>query len=381
MKRNSLLFLAISRSISTTLVAAKRLRLHTPSWPVVAFLLACSLTLFSSLTFAVEKLPALAVADADATSPAEMKPYAELIEHTDTVIEMVPIPGGTFKMGSLDTEADRDPSEGPVHEIDIDPFWMGKYEITWEQYEIWGDELDTIRRRLLKSKSSPRDSIVDGFTRPTEPYTDMTFGMGSGTHPAICMTQHAARVYCKWLSAKTGRYYRLPTEAEWEYACRAGTTTAYSFGDDPAMLDEYAWFSENTNDQYEEVGQKKPNPWGLYDMHGNVSEWVLDQYLPDFYRSSPRRNPLAIPKILYPRVVRGGGWDNDAAQLRSAARIPSSEDWKQQDPQLPQSIWYHTDALSVGFRIVRPLVEPSEEEKLQLWENTQPEQVDPPEGE
>ena len=321
----------------------------------------------------------LPVPESSASSQKEMKPYAEQIEHTDVTIDMLPIPGGTFMMGSPNDEADREDDEGPVHEVSVDPFWMGKYEITWEQYAIWCDKVDMRRRTLLKIKKSPRDSVVDGFTRPTPPYTDMTFGMGEGRHPAICMTQHAARTYCKWLSAKTGRFYRLPTEAEWEYACRAGTDTAYYFGDDPAELEDHAWFFDNTGEGYEEVGQKKPNPWGLYDMHGNVSEWVLDQHLEDFYGKSAVKNPLAIPKTLYSRVVRGGGWDDDAELCRSASRIPSNEEWKEQDPQIPQSIWYHTDALTVGFRIVRPLTVPSDQERAAKWDNTQPEQIDPPE--
>jgi len=170
------------------------------------------------------------------------------------------------------------------------------------------------------------------------------------------MTQHAARVFCKWLTAKTGRYYRLPTEAEWEYACRAGTTTAYHFGDDPASLGEYAWFYDNSSEKTQPVGKKKPNPWGLHDMHGNVAEWVLDQHLADGYQKHAERDPLVIPTMLYPHVVRGGSWDDRAPDLRSAARAGSHPDWKQQDPQIPQSIWYFTDALHVGFRIVRPLV-------------------------
>jgi formylglycine-generating enzyme required for sulfatase activity len=207
----------------------------------------------------------------------------------------------------------------------------------------------------------------------------MSFGFGRGRYPAICMTQHAARKYCEWLSAKTGFYYRLPTEAEWEYACRAGTQSAYSFGENADELDKYGVFIDNSNDQYEEVGTKEPNPWGLYDMHGNVSEWVLDQHDPATYANrgdGEVANPLVIPKTLYPRVVRGGGWDNDAEQLRSAARIASDPSWKEQDPQIPQSIWYHTDALSVGFRIVRPLNEPTEEEKAAKWNKTDPLQID-----
>lgn len=318
-------------------------------------------------------------AAAIASSESEMKPYEQPIMHTDTSIEMVPILGGTFVMGSPDEEDGRGDDEGPPHEVKIDPFWMGKFEITWDQYDIWNENIDVIRRDLAGIKPSPVDLIVDGMTRPTEPYTDMSFGFGRGRYPAICMTQHAARKYCEWLSAKTGFYYRLPTEAEWEYACRAGTQTAYSFGDTADELEKYAVFIDNSDDQYDEVGTKEPNPWGLYDMHGNVSEWVLDQHAPETYSKrvgAEVANPLVIPKTLYPRVVRGGGWDNDAEKLRSAARIASDPSWKEQDPQIPQSIWYHTDALSVGFRIVRPLNEPTDEEKAAKWNKTAPLQID-----
>src|SRR5262249_3375032 len=157
-----------------------------------------------------------------------------------------------------------------------------------------------------------------------------------------CMTQLAAKTYCQWLSQKTGRFYRLPTEAEWEYACRAGTTTAYSFGDDPAQLGEYAWYFDNSEDAYHKVGTKYPNPWGVYDMHGNVAEWTLDQYIPDYYARSagtPSKNAWPIPTKVYPLAVRGGSWDDEPGALRSAVRRGSNKDWKQQDPQLPQSIW------------------------------------------
>lgn len=313
-----------------------------------------------------------------AANEAEMKPYAEQIEHTELEIDMLPIPGGEFVMGSPDTEPDRSDDEGPQRRVAVSPFWMSKCEITWDQYDVWNEDIDQLRRKLLSLAKTPRDVAIDGVSRPTEPYTDMSFGMGREDYPAICMTQHAARTYCEWLSAKTGRYYRLPTEAEWEYACRAGTTTVFSFGDDPAKLDEHAWFFDNSDDTYQRVGQKKPNPWGLHDMHGNVSEWVLDQHA-EYETLDDNRDPLVIPKTLYPRVVRGGGWDNDPDRLRSAARIASEEDWKEQDPQIPRSIWYHTDARSVGFRIVRPLIEPTAEQKASKWGKSEPEQKDPEE--
>ncbi len=342
-----------------------------------------SLILFCLITTTVDaedKVTALEIPAAVAKTAAEMKPYAEIIEHTDITLDMVPIPGGSFMMGSPDSEQDRHDDEGPQHEVRLSPFWMGKYEVTWDQYDAWGEGIDQLRRKMLSIKQTPRDLVVDGVSKPTEPYTDMSFGMGRENYPAICMTQHAARTFCKWLSAKTGRYYRLPTEAEWEYACRAGTTTAYSFGDDVADLEDHAWFFDNSEDQYQPVGQRKPNPWGLYDMHGNVAEWVLDQYVEDFYAKNTQwTDPLAIPTTLYPRVVRGGGWDDDPEMLRSAVREGSDGEWKKQDPQVPRSIWYHTDARGVGFRVVRPLMEPSAEEKAKKWDKTEPPQKDPEE--
>ena len=338
------------------------------------------LLLLVHTALAAEHPAPLPVANSEAKTESEMKPYTELIEHSRAKIEMVPIPGGKFNMGSPSGELKRKDDEGPQHAVELAPFWMAKCETTWDAYEVWMSDLDLYRRSALGIEANRRDQVAEEFqvSKPTEPYTDMTFGMGQRGYPAICMTQHAARTFCKWLTAKTGRYYRLPTEAEWEYACRAGTTTAYSFGDDPTKLDEYAWFYDNTNEKYGKVGKKKPNPWGLHDMHGNVSEWVLDQYSTDFYGQAGKMsvNPLNIPTTLYPRVVRGGGWDDDAAALRSAARKGSSLEWKEQDPQEPQSIWYHTDALSVGFRIVRPLQPPSSDQQAAKWDKTAPPQVD-----
>jgi formylglycine-generating enzyme required for sulfatase activity len=327
---------------------------------------------------AVDHPAPLPVKDSAANSEAEMKTYSELIEHSPAKIEMVPIKGGKFTMGSPASEANRKDDEGPQHEVSIAPFWMSKHEITWNSYEVWMSDTDILKRTVLGTKATKRDEISAAFqvSQPTEPYTDMSFGMGKRGYPAICMTQHAARVFCQWLSAKTGRYYRLPTEAEWEYACRAGTTTAYHFGDDPAELDDYAWHKGNTEQRYKKVGQKKPNAWGLHDMHGNVAEWVLDQHVSDAYKKHESTNPIVVPTELFPRVVRGGSFENTPELLRSAVRVGSSEDWKEQDPQEPQSIWYHTDALGVGLRIVRPLETPNDDDLAKKWNKSEPPQID-----
>lgn len=335
---------------------------HTAFYLVIA-----SVGCWVTSSFAAEAATPTPPADAEAKTQAEMKPYVEPISGTTVSVELVPIPGGTFTMGSSESEAGHKEDEAPQHQVTVDPFWMGKYEVTWDQYEIWTFSLDIQRRKINKIEPTERDKFADAVTRPTKPYTDMTFGMGKESYPAICMTQLAAKTFCQWLSAKTGHYYRLPTEAEWEYACRAGTTTAYSFGDDPGELGDYAWYYDNSEDAYHPVGKKKPNPWGLYDIHGNVSEWCLDEYLPNYYKTfaadKPALNPFTPPKKPYPQVVRGGSWDDDADRLRSAARRGSDKSWKVQDPQIPQSIWYFTDALFAGFRVVRPLNEPSEEQK------------------
>lgn len=327
---------------------------------------ACLIVLWQ-VARAEDALPPVENVDAAAATEAEMKPYTEAVQGTNVKFQMTPIPGGTFLMGSPESEANRNPDEGPQHEVQVAPFWMGVHEVTWDEYEVWLFRLDERRRQVLNTEATPRDLLADGVIRPTAPYTDMTFGMGKSGFPAISMTQAAAKMYCEWLTEKTGRFYRLPTEAEWEYACRAGTTTAYSFGDDPAQLDQYAWFYDNSGERYHPVGGKLPNPWGLYDMHGNVAEYCADQYVADFYQQfqgGPASNPHALATTIDPRVVRGGAWDDDPDRLRSAARRGSSNDWKMQDPQIPQSVWYYTNAKFVGFRVVRPLVEPTPEERV-----------------
>jgi formylglycine-generating enzyme required for sulfatase activity len=320
------------------------------------------------------------------TDAAAMKAYSDSISGSDVKFEMLPIPGGEFLMGSPAGEAKRKDDEGPPRTVKIEPFWMGKTEVTWNEYELFqfpslekGTNVPTERMdrelwlsmpELLPANAKPGVNPYigkesDAVSRPTTPYVEMSFGMGKENFPAISMTHYAAVKYCKWLTAKTGHFYRLATEAEWEYACRAGTTTRYSFGDDDSKLGDHAWHVANAGEKYQQVGKKKPNPWGLHDMHGNVAEWVLDAYVADY--SKVGDVPYTPGAAEYPHVARGGSWDDDPEALRSAARRASDASWKMRDPQLPKSKWYLTDAQFLGFRIVRPLKVPSKEEMERCW--------------
>ncbi len=300
---------------------------------------------------------------------AAMKEYTSVVPKTGAKYTMTPIKAGEFLMGSPASEKMRKPDEGPQVKVKVDTFYMGKFEVTWDEYKPF--MITPIDRYKDGAKKTPvvSDEPVDVVSSPTSPYMEMSFGMGQDGFPAISMTEHSALKYCQWLSAQTGHFYRLPTEAEWEYACRAGTTTAYFFGDGDKDLGDYAWFFDNSPDSYQQVGKKKPNPWGLHDMLGNVVEWVLDQYSPGTYAANGAgaTNPWVKPSTLYPRVARGGSWYDNPEDLRCAARKASSPAWKQQDPQLPKSIWYHTDAKWLGFRLCRPLKVPTPEEMFEIW--------------
>lgn len=274
---------------------------------------------------------------------AEMKPYKAVVPGLDPVIEMVPIRGGTFQMGSTG-KAD----EQPVHTVKLEPFWMARLEVTWDLY-----------RQFQFSKATGADLDVDAVSHPTRPYVEMSFGMGLDGFPAISMTQHAANKFAQWLSAKTGQFYRLPTEAEWEYACRADGAVQ--------ELDSVAWYEANSGGKYQKAGTKRPNSWGLYDMLGNVMEWTLDAYAP--YPSGTVSGPWVRSTKAYPHAVRGGSWNDAAAKVNCTARVGSDASWKVQDPQLPKSIWYHTDAQGLGFRVVRPLRVPSVADMNAYWNN------------
>ena len=305
----------------------------------------------------------------DGYAQDDFSEYEEEINTSDLTFSMVPITGGEFTMGSEINDPNRAKNEWPAHIVEVSDFWMGKHELTWDLYELWMLNIDRDNRAYKKLEETKSDSLSDAVTKPTAPYTDMTFGMGKSGYPAICMTQLSAKMYCMWLSARTGKFYRLPTEAEWEYACKAGTSSAYSFGDAAENLADHSWHLNNSFFQYQPVGQKPANPFGLHDMHGNVWEWTLDQFGPPPPQppSEKRINPMKVPTSLYPRVVKGGSWDDGPKNHRSAARMASEESWKQQDPQIPKSVWYHTDALFVGFRVVRPRYIPPLEEIEKYW--------------
>jgi formylglycine-generating enzyme required for sulfatase activity len=298
-----------------------------------------------------------------------MVPYTTNLPGTEIKFTMLPIPGGKFTMGSPDDEDDRRDDEGPQFEVTIKPFWMGKYEVTWQEYKRYMKlypEFQLLNRQGLRIVTPENE--IDAVTAPSPLYKPtITFEAGDADEePAASMSQFAAKQYTKWLSQTSSTFYRLPYECEWEYACRAGTKTAYYFGDDKDDLEDHAWYIENSDDARQEVGLLEPNPWGLYDMYGNVAEWVLDGYHEDGYTHVQQgdnvttESAFRTPTEIYSRVVRGGSFELEPEDCRSAARIASDKEWKTEDPNIPKSPWWYTDmpGLGVGFRLVRPLESP-----------------------
>jgi len=306
-----------------------------------------------------------------------MIPYEVKIPGTEVSFWMEPIPGGEFTMGSPEDEAGREETEGPQRKITVDPYWMARHEVTWAEYKIFMDLYDAFKAfEVAKIRTVTEDNKVDAITAPTVLYEpDFTFEYGADPkQPAVTVTQYACKQYSKWLSAITECQFRLPTEAEWEYACRAGTSTAYHFGNDASKLGDYAWYVDNTDDEgTKNVGQKKPNPWGLYDMHGNAAEWVID-YLQPYKTADGMLNAAkdwVRPEEVDPRAIRGGSWEFEAEECRCASRLGSdSEEWRTTDPNLPKSPWWFTDdpARGVGFRLVRNLKTVPRKEIAAFWE-------------
>lgn len=310
-----------------------------------------------------------------------MVPYTLRVPGSTVEIEMVPIPGGTFQLGSSEDEDGHEDDEGPQVDVNVAPMWVAKYETTWKQYKLFMSMYklfkDLNSRGIRKVDSS---NAVDAVTAPTELY-DPTFTYELGEDddmPAVTMTQYAAKQYTKWLSKLTGHQYRLPTESEWEYACRSGSSSAYHFGDDDSQLEDYAWFYDNSDELPHLVGQKKPNAFGLFDMHGNAMELVIDSYTEDGYELvADKDQPMtSVDSVRWAeeagnRAVRGGSFQDYPEDLRSAARIGTEDEpWKEQDPNVPLSPWWYTDDPSrgVGFRLFRNYDPMDEETLAKFWE-------------
>src|SRR5687767_13091238 len=194
----------------------------------------------------------------------ELKSYDETIPGTSVKFKMVAIPAGTFTIGSPASEKGREEDEGPQKKVQLSSFWIAEHEVTFEEWDTFFKNIDVPQTKAI---------AVDAISRPTAQYIDLTWGMGrDAKNPANSMSQQAAIMYCKWLYEKTQVFYRLPTEAEWEYACKAGSVALL----DIKTLKTYGYFKENSNNKFQKVKQLKPNAWGIYDMLGNLSEWTLD---------------------------------------------------------------------------------------------------------
>jgi len=280
----------------------------------------------------------------------QLKTYEQAIEGTSTSFKMIAIPAGKFKIGNSNPSAEAD--EIPQKEIQLSSFWIEEHEVTFEEWDLY-----------FKDVTLPQSKVIDGVTRATPQYIDLTWGMGrDAKHPTNSMSQQAAMMYCKWLYSKTGFFYRLPTEAEWEYACKAGNDSALP------TLTEVAFFKGNSDGKYHHMKEKKPNAWGLYDMLGNLSEWTIDQYDPKYYQKIGVKDPMTIPGAKYPRTVRGGSYLDEVQQLTCTNRFASDSKWNQRDPQIPKSRWWLTDGMFAGFRVVRPAQQPSAEEIEKFYE-------------
>lgn len=302
--------------------------------------------------------------------------YTETIPLTTVTFNMVPVPGGTFEMGSPETEPCRRPDEGPIRTVQVKPLWMGEIEVSWREYLAFYAATSTGAKTAGETQAGREGGVQrspDAITGPTPPYGAPDQGWGKGLRPAITMSWHAAETYCRWLSKVTGKKYRIPTEAEWEYACRAGFQTPYPFTGDPKKLTALSWRNRvfgtddtvinryvvslrNSGDKTQLPYANTPNAFGLYNMLGNVKEFCLDWYAPDTYRQEAGvvvENPSG-PLSGTEHVVRGGSYASDPADLRSAARDRTYTDrWLVTDPQSPKSIWWYSDSKDVGFRIVR----------------------------
>lgn len=295
--------------------------------------------------------------------------FTETIPNSSVSFEMVAIPAGKFTMGSAESEPYRQSDEGPQREVRLNAFWMGKAEVSWEEYDAYYAETHGEGRSEDQTKKTKSVGQLDAITGPTPAYGNPDQGWGRGARPAITMTFYAAQKYCEWLSRKTGKKYRLPTEAEWEYAARAGTNGAYFFegspndyardrlrnrlfGVDTSRIAPYVKYAANSLGKTHPPSAVQTNPFGLINMLGNVREFCADWYSPNAYAEGTLINPTGSSAGTE-RVIRGGSYKNEAAQIRAADRDHTrTEAWLKTDPQIPKSLWWYSDCNDVGFRVV-----------------------------
>ena len=287
--------------------------------------------------------------------------FTEQVPGSGVSFRMIAIPGGEFIMGSPQSEALRG-SDEEQRQVKIEPFFMAETEVTWDEYmEFYRQTASEGRSSDTEGRRATTAAGVDAISGATPPYGRPDQGWGMGSRPAISMSWHAAETYCRWLTMVTGRSYRLPTEAEWEYACRAGTSTPYFFEGypdrytkrglfgrrpDTTVISTYVIYQGNSPTKTQEPSAVKANPWGLKNMSGNVAEFCSD-----LYEGSSEH------------VIRGGSFRDGAAGVRSAVRDHTrTEEWLKTDPQMPKSIWWYSDCFHVGFRVVMD-ADPEEADK------------------
>jgi sulfatase modifying factor 1 len=297
----------------------------------------------------------------------EFEDFTETIPFSAVDFNMKAIPGGTFTMGSSEGDKFADSDELPAREVTVDQFFMSEIEVSWDEYLTW------YAQTAAEGRTTDIGVLdgVDGITGATPPYGNPDQGWGKSKRPAITMTFYAVEKYCEWLSLVTGKTYRLPTEAEWEYAARGGTNSSYYFegdvkdyaeigfksklfGADTSVINSHAIYLTNSGGKSQVPNMVKANPFGLKNMLGNVAEFCQDIYLSDAYskNAGPQNNPIVLNGGVE-HVVRGGSFLSDALQLRIADRNKTNHDgWMKTDPQIPKSLWWYSDCYHVGFRIV-----------------------------